>query len=73
MSGSGSGKVWGLTGSITGSPIWVWVWGSGGGVVEVDWEGLGAHDDTTTDHGLRITRLRARSTDGFIVKGLRDG
>ena len=48
MSGSGSGKVWGLTGSITGSPIWVWVWGSGGGVVEVDWEDLGTHDDTTT-------------------------
>ena len=44
VSGSGSGKVWGLT----GLPIWVWVWGNGGGVVEGDWEGLGIHDDTTT-------------------------
>ena len=27
--------------------LWVWVWGNGGGMVEVDWEGMGPHDDTT--------------------------
>ena len=46
-------------------------------MVEVDWEGLGAPDDTTTDHGL-ITASGSGRIDGSIdrsitIKGLREG